>query len=387
MGTSLKRLLIVHNRYIHPGGEDACISNEMEALRDSGYHVQSFIVNNDSSFSTKRDALLSPWGRGPQAELEKLIQHDKPDLVHAHNLFPLLSPRVFKFAHDHGSKTIQTLHNFRPICLNGLFMTPSRELCERCRPGHYGPGILRGCYRGSRAQSIGMAAHLWAAHQREWYGEVDLFIAPSQFLKSKYEQFLPFKDRLVVQGHFSPIDHHPLPCPPSPYALYLGRLSEEKGILWLMECFKTSAGPLKLIVAGDGPLKHKLTNQSHAAIEYRGFVKGDEKQELLRHAMLLVLPSECYENFPLALMEANLLGVPVVAPSHGAFPELIQAGTNGETFPPHDADRFLSAIQSVSAQAQQLAYRTRCQDHASQRFSKGRAIANRLALYESVLRS
>src|SRR5438128_465220 len=137
------KILVVHNRYIVPGGEDRCVANEVSALRNRHVEASEFIVENQASFSAAARALMAPFGRGEVANFVRTLRAFRPDIVHAHNLYPILSPRVFEIAHQAGARTVLTLHNYRPLCLNGLFLTPENEICERCAGGDYRPGIQR----------------------------------------------------------------------------------------------------------------------------------------------------------------------------------------------------------------------------------------------------
>ncbi len=377
------KVLVLHNRYIHRGGEDVCVDNELDALREAGLDVRAHLVQNKSGLRGMTQAISTLWAGGHVATVEKTLRAEKPDLLHIHNLFPLLSPRIALTARQLGIPTVLTLHNYRPLCLNGLFLTPAHEVCERC-PGEnsYSPGIVRGCYRESRPQSLFMAGHLKQAERQGWYDAVQQFIAPSSFLRNKFVEHGFSPERITVQGHFLPAMCEEAPAAPAPYVLYLGRLSEEKGIRWLLRFFKENSVPCSLQIAGDGPLKNEVLSAQSDRVRYLGYLEGGKKEQALSQASALILPSECYENFPLAIMEANQWGVPVLAPALGGFTELVTHGVNGCTY---SAQNDQSALSALSQILKNEALRTSSQEFARDRFSKQRFLNARLTLYESIL--
>jgi len=376
-------LFIVHNAYIHPGGEDVCVKREIDALSEAGCAVRSFIPRNVSGIQTALDAGGAPWGLAQEARIESILKSDPPDILHVHNLFPALSPRLFLEAKRKGIKTVLTLHNFRPLCLNGLFLTPAGEVCRRCAGGNFMPGVLRGCYRGSRIQSSGLATHLLISRAQDWYDAVDQYIAPSRFLKDQFVQNGFPENRIQVQGHFDPGSFPSQPAAAEPYALYLGRLSPEKGILWLMDAFDRPGIPnVKLVIAGSGPLEDKIRSRASKAVAFKGFTGGADKDSLLRRASVLVMASECFENFPLVVMEANRFGVPVLVPGEGGMAELIRPGVNGELYTRHDFDSFNSGLGRIRAGA--MGQREQTLRYAEERFSKPGWVKQRLHQYESL---
>jgi glycosyltransferase involved in cell wall biosynthesis len=379
------KIAIVHNRYIHRGGEDVVIENEIEALRPAGLQIETFFPKSDSSLDTVTGALLAPWGGGELAKAAQFLEDTKPDILHVHNLYPLLSARLFPMARKRNIKTVLTLHNFRPLCLNGLFLTPKHEICERCAAGNFLPGVVRGCYRTSRTESAYMAGHMTAARSAGWYKDVNLFIAPSSFLRDKFCQYGMEDRRITVQGHFLPSLPQESPVTAKPYVLYLGRLSEEKGILWLLRAFQSINTDLELVIAGDGPLKPEVSQTRSAKIRYVGFVEEKAKTDLLRQAKALVVPSQCYENFPMAVMEANAYGVPVIAPKRGGLAEIIHPHENGLLYEPDDVQAFARAIQSIQEDRDPMAFRVSSQSHARKTFSQAEFTRIRMPLYESLL--
>jgi glycosyltransferase involved in cell wall biosynthesis len=374
------RILIVHNAYRHPGGEDTCVSNEFDALRGAGHDVRLFAPQSPAGLGAIVGAIKAPFGGGAVSSLGGILRDWTPEVLHAHNLFPLLSPRIFKDAKARGVVTVQTLHNFRPLCLNGLFMTPSLEVCERCPTQEsYRPGILRGCYRKSPAQSSALAAHLSLADSQDWYDHVDRFIAPSEFLKEKYVRYGFPSSRITVQGHFVRSTAPEGASPAQPYVLYLGRLSEEKGVRWLLSLFGKSNGPMRLVTAGSGPLEAEVRAAEGPFCHWAGRVEGELKRKWIREATAIVLASECYENFPLAVAEGNVEGTPAIVARQGGMAELVREGETGETFTLHNETDFWFALSRLQSRVD----RSRVQQSA-ERFSERSFLRERTALYQSM---
>ncbi len=378
------KVLVAHNAYIHRGGEDLCVERETAALQEAGIDVSVYQPLNQSRASSYIAAMQAPLGGGDEEQLENILKQNRPDILHAHNLFPLLSPRIFRVAGELGTKTVLTLHNFRPLCLNGLFMTPDLETCERCANGSYFPGIQRGCYRGSTLQSAGLAAHLWS--QRDAYKQVNRFIAPSAFLRNKFVHYGFDQNKIKVQGHFLPEMPMTPPSDPDPYILYLGRLSDEKGVRWLLSTFAAGKNPLRLKIAGSGPLEKEVLQASQqGTLDFLGYLTGTEKTAILRKAAAVVIPSECYENFPLVVPEANAWGVPVVAADHGGLHDLIIPGQNGFLYPARDTASFWQAIESVARTSSARDLRIKTQLYAKTTYAKDLFLKQRLKIYLDLL--
>lgn len=377
------RVLFVHNAYRHRGGEDVVVEREISLLRAADVDVISHVVASNSHGVLM--AALAPWGGGLESELEQRLVHERPDILHAHNLFPLLSPRIFFKARRLNIGTVLTLHNFRPLCLNGLFLTPGLEICERCAiTGHFGPGVVRGCYRGSRIQTAGLGLHIAVARGRGAYDAVDRFVAPSDFLRQRFVRYGVHADRIVVQPHaVQAISKEPLETPED-YVLYLGRLSEEKGVRWMIETLRRRPSAVRILLAGEGPLLSWVRRRSIQNVEVLGFVDGARKATLLKRALSVVLPSLCYENLPMTIAEANAFGVPAYVAGHGGLASTVKQGVNGQHFLPANADSFVDGLSALRSNWLSMERRAACQQYAHSQFSSGSFVARRLALYESI---
>jgi len=349
------KVLIVHNFYqsASPSGEDIVFKNEVELLRRNGIKVITYTKHNDE---IKEYGLLgklylpfrSIWSVKTNEELKKLIKKEKPNIAHFHNIWYLISSSAYYACKDMGIPVVQTLHNFRIFCANGLLIR-NGNVCEECisktvnrlevigRLKLIKNALKYGCYRDSRLHSLPIAFteyFHWA--KKTWINKVDAYIALTEFGKNKFiEAGLP-AEKIFVKPNF-------LPNPPEPnyshqnYACFLGRISKEKGLGLLIEAFKLLRNSqFKIKIIGDGPLKNyfeeKVKKEGINGIEFLGRKEHLESMEILKNAKFLILPSICYEMFPMTLIEAFACGKPVVASNLGVFSELVQNGKTGLLF-------------------------------------------------------
>ncbi len=336
------RILVVHDRYQQLGGEQAAVEAQTALLRARGHEVVLYGRDNAEvkQYDVWQQAAFFPaavFSQRTYQDIKSFAARNRPDVAHIHNVFPLISPSVYRALQDAQIPTIQTVHNFRFLCPNGLFYTHG-QICERCKHGNTLHAVRLKCYRQSYFLSALYA--LTIATHRRWgtFETIDRFIALTEFTAQKLtEGKLTTREKISVLGNFLP---DPLPTPNlagkrEPYVVYLGRLSFEKGVQVLIE---TMAGlpDLNLKILGDGPLAGSLQELARESgsrnIEFLGYVGGEAKWQILRNAMAAVIPSVCYENFPLAALESMAVGTPVVASNLGSLPYVIEDGKNGLLF-------------------------------------------------------
>lgn len=337
-------ILVVHNRYLESGGEDTVVHAEIELLRQNGHRVLQYARHNREieSFSWPQRsglALTTAWNQESYSELRRLIRQERPDVVHCHNLTPLLSPSVYYACGAEDVPAIQTVHNYRLFCPSGNFFH-NGSVCEGCRHGLL-TAVLRGCYRGSRAQTAALATML-AAHRLlgTWRNCVSTYIAPSEFCRNVLLKHGIPLEKIALKPHFVDSTCAPI-TGPGKYAVYVGRLSHEKGILQLMRIWKRLP-TLPLLVIGSGPAeaeaKRLARRHSINAIRFAGQLSREETLARVREARFLVAPSLCYETFGLAIVEAAACGVPAIAARHGALRELVSEHQTGLLIDPHDLE-------------------------------------------------
>jgi glycosyltransferase involved in cell wall biosynthesis len=326
-------ILIAHNFYKLAGGEDQCVAAEIAMLRARGHRVTPYFLSNDATDDMGRLELAARtiWSRPTYLELRRLISLNRPDVVHFHNTLPLISPAGYYAARAERVPVVQTLHNFRLVCVNALLFRDGKP-CEDCL-GHTAPwaGIARRCYRDSRAASAAIAAMI-ATHRvlGTWRSAVDAYIALSEFSRRKLiEGGLP-PDKIAVKSNFVYPDPAPGPGDGG-YAVYVGRLSTEKGVETLLKAWRSIGKTVPLKIAGDGPLAPLVREAAaqNAAIEWLRGVPHEKVYDLIGAAAFLVLPSHCYEGCPCVLAEAFAKGTPVIASKLGAMADIIKDGCNG----------------------------------------------------------
>ena len=349
------RILLIHNRYVHEGGEEESVAALAALLTSHGHEVQRWERSSrewlDHSFKERMfDAFRVIHSPGSATALRKAIEDFKPDLVHAHNIFPVFSPSVLSAAHRTGTAVVQTLHNYRWLCANGLFLTPEGDVCERCKGGNFFSAVRFGCYQESRLRSIPMAASLMFHRAcRTPERSVDRFIAPSRFLRDQYVQAGWSEERIdVIPNPIRLPALRDTPRSSGPLFVYAGRLSREKGIMTLLKVFKENT-PGRLVLLGDGPLLKLCRESASDRIEVAGRVPHEIVFEKLASAWALIMPSECYENLPQAVLESWVSGTPVLAARLGGLAELIQEGETGWTFKPGDAGDLARQLRQITA--------------------------------------
>jgi glycosyltransferase involved in cell wall biosynthesis len=328
------RVLTVHAAYQHRGGEDSVIDSEETLLREHGHDVRRFARNNADIASMGRADLVvrTLWSREAARAFSHEIERFRPDVVHVHNTFPLISPAIYWVADRYGVPVVQTLHNFRLLCPQAMFLREGR-VCEDCLGHLPWRGAVRGCYRGSVTQSTVLAGMI-GIHRYigTWRDRVTRYIALNEFCRGKFiEGGLP-SDRIVVKPNF--VDF-PAPLDQAREGLlFVGRLSPEKGVATLAEALALDSA-IQLAVAGSGEEADRI--RVVPGVMMLGSLKGEEIRERMSGAVALVLPSIWYENFPRTLVEAMACSLPVIASRIGALAELVEDGVTGLLFEPGDS--------------------------------------------------
>ena len=362
--TKKLRVLVVHNSYQHQGGEDMVAAAEIELLRSRGHIVETYFRHNDEitssgSLSLAREAL---WSRRTTQDITQLIMEFRPEIVHAHNTFPLISPSVYWAVGKQRIPVIQTMHNFRLMCPQAMFLR-EQKVCEDCLGNLPWRGVLRACYRESRLQS-GVLAAVVTMHGAigTWKNKVTRYIALNKFCRDKFIAGGLPAGRIVIKPNF--VDFTAPGLATRVGFLFVGRLSVEKGVSVMMNAIDR-VGDVDVRVAGVGPESHLLTESDQ--VKTLGSLSSSDVRREMSQAMALILPSIWYENFPRTLVEAFGCGLPVIASRIGALGELIEHGVTGLLFSPGDADDL----------AEKMAW---AQQHPEQMADMGR---NARALYEA----
>ena len=336
----------IHNHYQQPGGEDAVVRSEQELLQNAGHDVSLFEVSNDyirGYASQLRVSLQAIYSFGWRKKLRKVLQRNTPGVVHVHNFFPLLTPSIYDACADMNVPVVQTLHNYRLLCPGGLFMR-NGKVCEECLSKGPFQGIQYGCYRRSRLQTLPVALMLAVHNQRgTWHERVNRFITLTKFAREKFVQAGFPSHKMVVKPNFVAVRRYQSKQLGN-YALFVGRLSAEKGIETLLRAWRDlPLIPLKII--GDGPLLDNVTSMSTKSVEVLGRKSHHDTLSVLSRALFLVLPSEWYEGFPMVIAEAFACGAPIVTSRLGAMAEIIDDGQTGLLFEPGNARDLASKVR------------------------------------------
>lgn len=334
------RVLQAHNAYRQAGGEDSVVAAEAGLLRDHGDEVRLFGADNaeiGGPWSQLTTAWRATYSVPARRRLERLLAEWRPDVVHVHNLFPLLTASVLDACRVFGVPSVMTLHNFRLIC-PGALLCRHGKVCEVCVGTSPWRAILHRCYRGSLFGSMASARMVEYHRKRDtWQSKVDRFIVMSEFARQRFVASGWAAEKVLVKPHF---------CRPPELdgkdavrhgAFFAGRLSPEKGVRTLLSAWKQISQPLKL--AGDGPLRSEVEAACGSrAIQPLGWLTSRQLSEQMRNSVCLVVPSGCYETFGMVVIEAFSHGLPVVAARIGALPELVEDGVNGLLFEPGNAE-------------------------------------------------
>ncbi len=347
------KILLVHNTYQEPTGEDVVFSQERQLLERAGHQVLTYCRSNweISDYSgLKRPALVGRmvWARDSRREIASLLQRQKPDLVHVHNTFMMVSPSLYSACKEAHIPVIQTLHNFRIFCPAAKFFRDG-QVCEDCVHHSLWRTVAYSCYRHSRAATTGvalmLAVHRWLG---TWMRLVDCYIALTEFSRKKFTQAgLPAEKILLKPNFLSPDPGARQGA--GEYALFVGRLSEEKGPQTLLAAWGRLNSCVPLEIVGDGPLHSELQNEAQrcmmGSIHFCGRMPRDRTIAVIRQARFLIFPSEAYETFGLVAIEAFACGVPVIASRLGAMEEIVDAGRTGLHFRPGDAEDLAAKVE------------------------------------------
>ncbi len=349
------KILMVHNYYQQRGGEDAVFDREVALLESQGHQVHPLTFQNhqiQGRWASLWAGLNSLFSLPAFFKTWQAIHQFTPDLLHAHNLFPLASPSVLLAAKLNHIPVIVTLHNYRLICANAVLFRDGAE-CRKCVNQRWPlAGILQGCYRDSRLQSAALAG-MTSLHRQmgTWKHAVDRYItlSPAQRNILLNSALCVPPEQLAIKPNFT--DNTPRPSETSPpaYFLFIGRLSVEKGVEPLLAAFKQSSLPLKII--GAGPLENavKAAVSESPNIEYLGFQDKTVLAKILHQAIALVYPSVCPETFGLSIIEAFAAHVPVIASRLGAPGDLVTHRENGLLVEPGDVEALRTAAETLRA--------------------------------------
>ncbi len=382
------KILLVYNTYQEPGGELVVFGKERHLLEEAGHEVFEYRRHNDEikQYSTiKRLSLIgrTVWASDSHRDFSTLLREKRPDIVHVHNTFPLISPSIFWACRSERVPVVHTLHNYRLLCPGANFFRAGKP-CEDCGTGNFWQGVLHGCYRHSRVETAPVALMLTVHHAgKTWTRMVDRYIALTEFSRSRFVKAGFPQDRIVIKPNF--VDPDPgKRIGDGSYALFIGRISQEKGAETLLKAWRQLPRSYALRVIGDGPSRAQLESQAvsegRSNIRFMGRMPHDQVIEAIKDARFVIFPSELYETFGLGIIEAFACGVPVLASKLGSMQEIVEDGYSGLLFRPGDADDLACVVTGAWEQPEQM---RRLGDHARKEYeTKYTAAANYRQLIE-----
>ena len=388
------KIMIVHSRYrsAAPSGENRVVDQEREALAALGHEVELFERHSDDigKWSAARRAALPAavvWNGQVRRELRQVLRAGRPDVVHVHNTFPMLSASVLYACKDIGVPAVATLHNYKLACASGDFFRDG-AVCHDCATGVPTGALRHGCYRGSRVATAPVALSL-TVHRKTWRTLVSAYACISASQRDLLQRIGLPPERIFVRHNMVPGSSIQRPAK-QPAVVYAGRLDEAKGVPVLMAGWdrylsELSHPGLSLVIAGSGPLEDAVRSwaATRPSVRVVGRLSPDACAKEVAAARAVLLPSAWEETFGLVAVEAMSLGVPPIAAAHGSFPELITDEVDGVLFRPGDPASLAAVLMQADNNEELFEeYGVRARKTYEQRFNPADSIAGLLAIYK-----
>jgi glycosyltransferase involved in cell wall biosynthesis len=340
------RIAIIHSRYLSgpASGENRVVADDAKLLRDAGHEVRTWAPSPGTTPAAQaKAARQTVWSAEAVSQVRELVGTWGAEIVHCHNLFPLLSPAAIREASADGAGVVMTLHNYRLMCLPGSFFRDG-HMCEDCMGHLPWRGVMRRCYRNSTLASGALATSVAVHRSLRTFDRVDRFLAVSEIVQRKHIEAGTAPERIQVTPQFAwPTTPRQ---GPGDYYLYLGRLTREKGANALVEAWAPSLG--RLLVVGDGPEMAHLRATAPPNVEFRGLVPADDVSAVLRDARALLVPSLWDDAAPRSVTEAYAAGVPVLASRIGGLPEIVRDDESGLLIAPGVPDQWRVAVERLA---------------------------------------
>jgi glycosyltransferase involved in cell wall biosynthesis len=385
------KILLCHNVYQSPGGEDQSFHAQRRLLERHGHEVLLYTRHNREidAMSLGDVAWRAIWNQRSYREVAALVRRERPRLMHCTNTFPLISTAAYAAARLHGAAIVQGLHNYRLACVQTGFLRQG-SVCEQCVTTRLPwPAVRHACYRGNRAASA-VAATILVANRvaRTWTRMVDAFMAPSEVVRRKLAAVGLPAQRIRIVPNFL-VDDPGVGAGDGGYAIFTGRLAPEKGIDTLLRAWAELREPMALKIAGDGPLADAVCRAagSDARIEWCGWRSSEDVSRLVGDAKCLLLPSLYHEAFGRVVIEAYAKGTPVIGSRRGAIPELVEDGVTGYLFEPGNSSDLIAKVRLLTADAHRCAeMRRRSRRRFEERYMGERCYDDLMELYTCALR-
>jgi len=371
------KVLMVHKFYYVEGGAERYVFNVTDLLEKKGHTVIPFAMQDERNFESEYsqyfvdrfgpDQLFETknplrrlkiadriiFNKEAQKQLSALIEATKPDIAHVHSIYHHLSPSVLHTLKKYNLPVMLTLHDYKIVCPNYIFLDGDRNVCEACQGKHFWKATAKKCFRNSYAASALVTAEAYVNYWKKSYlNNVDVFVSPSKFLGDKISQYGYQNKPVLVQPYTLDLNAYE-PCyDASDYFVFMGRLTHEKGVNFLLDAAKRIHGA-DLYILGTGPLEQEMrarvANENLTHVKMLGYKSGDELRDIVRQAKFTVITSEWHDNSPLVIYESLSLGNPIVGARMGGIPELIEEGVDGHVYDRGDIDAFVERVNDLIA--------------------------------------
>ncbi|HOS58566.1 MAG TPA: glycosyltransferase family 4 protein [Syntrophorhabdaceae bacterium] len=348
-------ILLAHNFYKYFAGEDSIALREKGLLEENKEQVYFYTKDNKETDSYNLNKKINffvqtIFSSSTKKELKTIIKDFKPDIAYTHNIFPLISPSIFHTLHAESIPCVQNVQDYRWLCPNGVFYI-NDSICEKCKNGAFWNAIRHKCFRDSFLLSGLYATTIGTNRLSGVFKKIDAFVCTTEFNKQKLMEAGIEEKRLFIKPNYLDITNIEPSVGTGNHIIFLGRLSQEKGLWTLIKAFE-KIKDLQLKIVGTGPLEHPLRKyikeNSINNISIEGFKEGDEKNNLIKNALFMVFPSEWYEHFPIVLLEAFAFGKPVIASDIGNMPLIVENEKSGLHFKAGDIDDLIEKIRILS---------------------------------------
>lgn len=359
------KVLQIDKYFYLKGGAETVFFNTIKLLKDNGHEAIPFSLKSKKNFQTPYESYFVDYPELSEAslftkiknipsfiynkaaaiQLEKLIIQERPDIAHIHLMFNSFSVSILPVLKKYNIPTVMTVHDYRLVCPAYTFKNGEGQFCEKCKTGSFYNCIINKCSNNNLSNSILLT--LDSYFRSQFYKPIEMinkFLFVSQFSRNKHIEIdSRYEEKSTYLYNFTPKATR-IKDQRGNYFLYIGRISKEKGVETLIKAFKRTPNS-KLKILGTGPLMNILKKNITPNIEFLGFKQGEELNDYVRNAMYVIVPSECYENNPMAIVESTTMGTPIIGSNIGGIPELINKHGNGFLFPPGSVDDLCKTIQ------------------------------------------